>query len=108
MLYPFYRLSSVCLTHPARGVLWFRWCRPCRVLGPIIEETVTSMNGQVKLAKLDVDQNSETAAELSVSAIPAVFAFSKGKVVDKFVGGLPANQIRQFLEGVVQLHNKAE
>jgi putative thioredoxin len=66
------------------------------------------MKGQVKLAKLNVDENGETAAELSVTAIPAVFAFSKGQVVDKFVGGLPSNQIKLFLQRVVELHNKPQ
>jgi putative thioredoxin len=68
---------------------------------------VGELNGLVKLAKLDVTNNMDTAAQLEVKAIPAVFAYSNGKVIDSFVGGLPKHQVEKFVQKVLQQHTRA-
>ncbi len=80
--------------------LWAPWCGPCRTLGPIIEKVVDETNGAVRLAKVNVDENPQVSAAFQVQSIPAVFAISKRKVVDGFVGALPEQQVRDFVARV--------
>lgn len=77
--------------------LWAEWCGPCRTLGPILERVVAETGGTVALAKVDIDHNPQVAASFAVQSIPAVFAISKGKVVDSFIGALPETAVREFV-----------
>jgi putative thioredoxin len=77
---------------------WAEWCAPCRTLGPMLERIVNSLNGQVLLAKVDVDKNQELAAQMRIQSIPAVAMFVKGKIADSFVGALPEEEIIAFIE----------
>jgi putative thioredoxin len=84
---------------------WANWCAPCRLLGPILETAVKEAGqDKVKMAKLDVDTNPDAVAYLNISAIPAVFAFSQGKIVDKFVGAMPKDLIVEFIERLIKTH----
>jgi thioredoxin-like negative regulator of GroEL len=74
------------------------------VLTPVLEECVGDQGGSVRLAKLDVTKHMDTAAQLNISAIPAVFAFSHGNIVESFVGGLPKHQVEKFIK-TAQLHH---
>ena len=77
---------------------WAPWCGPCKTLGPTIEKAVKSAGGQVKLVKINVDENQQLAAQLRVQSIPAVFAFKNGQPVDGFVGNQPESQITAFIQ----------
>ena len=77
---------------------WAPWCGPCRTLGPIIEKAVEARNGQVKLVKINIDENPAYAGQLGVRSIPAVYAFDKGRPVDAFMGALPEGQINSFID----------
>ena len=77
---------------------WAPWCGPCKTLGPTIEKAVKSASGQVKLVKINVDENQQLAAQLRVQSIPAVFAFKNGQPVDGFVGNQPESQIAAFIQ----------
>lgn len=79
---------------------WAAWCAPCRMLGPVLEREVARRDGGVELAKLDVDANPKTAQAYGISGIPAVKAFRDGRVVDDFVGALPAAAVSRFLDGL--------
>jgi putative thioredoxin len=80
---------------------WAEWCGPCRVLGPALEAAVAKRNGELELAKVDVDQNTSLAASFGIRGIPAVKAFRDGQVVDEFTGAIPPAQIEQFVARLV-------
>ncbi|MGH3440600.1 MAG: thioredoxin [Nitriliruptorales bacterium] len=77
---------------------WAAWCGPCRTLSPILEEAVESREGDVLLAKVDVDRNQELAARFGVRGIPAVAGFRDGAVVSQFVGAQPKRRVEAFLD----------
>ncbi|MDE0728569.1 MAG: thioredoxin [Alphaproteobacteria bacterium] len=77
---------------------WAPWCGPCKTLGPTIEKAVKAAGGQVKLVKINVDENQQLAQQLQVKSIPAVFAFKNGQPVDGFVGNQPESQINAFIQ----------
>ena len=65
---------------------WAEWCGPCKAMTPVIDELATDYLGKVKVGKVDTDANREVSVRFSVSAIPTVILFSKGEIVEKFVG----------------------
>ena len=86
--------------HPVVVDLWAPWCGPCRTLGPIIEQAVAERGGEVLLAKVNVDENPQISASFQVQSIPAVYAIKDRKVIDGFIGALPASEVRAFLERI--------
>jgi putative thioredoxin len=80
---------------------WAEWCGPCRVLGPALEAAVAKREGELELAKVDVDGNQSLAMSFGIRGIPAVKAFRDGRVVDEFTGAIPPTQIERFLDRIV-------
>jgi thioredoxin 1 len=72
---------------------WAPWCGPCRILGPIVEELSTEIKG-VKIGKINVDENPDTARAYSVMSIPTIKIFKDGQVVKEFIGV----QSKEFLQ----------
>ncbi|MEI7675154.1 MAG: thioredoxin [Bacteroidales bacterium] len=68
---------------------WAEWCGPCRMVGPIIEELSKEYDGKVTIGKIDVDENTEVAAQFGIRNIPTILFFKDGQVVDKQVGAAP-------------------
>ena len=80
---------------------WAAWCGPCRVLGPVIEELATELNGTAKVGKLNVDENPATAQQFGVRSIPTVLFFDKGQLVDSTIGVVPKDALQSKLEALV-------
>lgn len=79
---------------------WAVWCGPCRMVAPIVEQLADQYAGQVKVGKLDVDNNPRMAAQFNVRSIPTILFFKDGQVVDTIVGALP----KPALERKIQEH----
>jgi thioredoxin len=77
---------------------WADWCGPCKILAPVLERAVAERDGQVALAKLDVDANQETASRFGIRSIPAVKAFRGGHVVAEFLGAQRPTAVSAFLD----------
>ncbi|MFV0317764.1 MAG: thioredoxin domain-containing protein [Microthrixaceae bacterium] len=84
-------------TVPVVVDLWAEWCGPCKTLGPILESVIASTNGQVELAKVDIEANPAVARAFQAQSIPAVHALVGGKVVDSFLGAQPESVVREFV-----------
>ena len=77
---------------------WAEWCGPCRLIGPVLEELSTEMEGQIKVVKVDVDQNPNSAAALGVRGIPALFIFKDGEVVSNRAGAAPKAALQSWIK----------
>ncbi len=72
---------------------WAPWCAPCKMVAPVIEELAREYAGKVVFGKLNVDENPRTATEFAIRAIPTMFIFKNGKLVDVIQGALPKQDI---------------
>lgn len=79
---------------------WATWCGPCRMIAPIVEELAEEYDGKVKIGKLDVDNNQQTAIKYGVRSIPTLLVFKNGEVKDTIIGAVPKSQISQKLDAV--------
>lgn len=77
---------------------WAEWCGPCKMIGPVLEELSTELEGKVKIAKVDVDSNPNSAASMGVRGIPALFIFKDGKVVSNRAGAAPKAALQSWIE----------
>ncbi len=89
------------MTTPVVVDLWAEWCGPCKTLGPILDKVIAETNGQVVLAKVDVDANPQIAAAFRVQSIPAVYVLANGQIVDHFVGAQSEHVVREFVARLV-------
>jgi putative thioredoxin len=80
---------------------WADWCRPCKLLSPLLEQLTNEFNGSFRLAKVDVDANPNIALRCKVHTLPTVVAFSEGNLVANFAGLQPESRIREFIEQIV-------
>ncbi|HEY6747082.1 MAG TPA: tetratricopeptide repeat protein [Mycobacteriales bacterium] len=87
--------------------LWAEWCGPCKQLSPVLEKLAAEAQGTWVLAKIDVDANPQIAQALRVQGIPAVKAVFQGQLLGEFAGALPEDQVRNFLDQVVEVTGAA-
>ena len=79
---------------------WATWCGPCRMQSPVVEELSEEMN-DVKLTKMDVDENPETASSFGIMSIPTLMVKKNGEVVDTIVGYHDKSQLKKILDQYV-------
>ncbi|MGH2364448.1 MAG: thioredoxin [Chloroflexota bacterium] len=72
---------------------WATWCQPCRMVAPIVEEIAGEQAGKMKVMKLDVDENQQTAMQYGVSSIPTLILFKGGEPVERVVGFSPKERL---------------
>ncbi len=77
---------------------WAPWCGPCKQLTPTLEKIINNSQNKVTLAKINIDENQEIAAQLRIQSIPTVYAFKDKQIVNAFQGVIPEKQIIEFLE----------
>lgn len=77
---------------------WAPWCGPCKMLGPVIEETSEELSEKAKFVKVNVDENPNTAGKFAIASIPTVMIFKDGNPVDTLVGFRPKQSIISEIE----------
>jgi len=77
---------------------WAPWCGPCRMIAPILDQLATEYQGRVTIAKLNVDENPETAAKYQVRSIPTLLLFKQGQVAATKVGAASKSDLSTFLD----------
>ena len=76
---------------------WAQWCQPCLILGPILEELEEESKNKFILAKINVDEAPETSKQYSIMSIPSVKMFKQGRPIAEFIGALPKEQVKEWL-----------
>ena len=77
---------------------WAEWCGPCKQIGPSLEELSGELGGKVKIVKVDVDTNPNSAAKMGVRGIPALFVIKDGQVVANMAGAKPKAALKSWIE----------
>tara|TARA_B100001250_G_C19555248_1_gene680843 strand:+ start:382 stop:708 length:327 start_codon:yes stop_codon:yes gene_type:complete len=80
---------------------WATWCGPCKAIAPIVEEIAEEYNGKVKVGKVDVDQNQNSAMKFGVRSIPTLLIIKNGEVINQIVGAVPKNEITDKLDLII-------
>ncbi|MCX7943676.1 MAG: thioredoxin [Deltaproteobacteria bacterium] len=77
---------------------WAEWCMPCKALAPIFEQMATKYAGKVTFAKINVDENPNTASKFRIMSIPTLLVFKDGKIIEQITGLVPAKKIESAIE----------
>lgn len=80
---------------------WAVWCGPCRMIAPTVEELAKEYAGQVKVAKLNTDENPDIASKYKIMGIPTIMFFKAGQKVDQVVGAVPKPQLKAKLDSLL-------
>lgn len=80
---------------------WAEWCGPCRMIAPALEEIAGTLDGKVKIVKLNVDENPKVAAQYNIMSIPTLMLFKNGELSSRQVGAAPKQKLEQWITAAV-------
>jgi thioredoxin 1 len=80
---------------------WAEWCGPCRMIAPALEEIAGSLGPMVKIVKLNVDENPQTAAKYGIQSIPTLMIFKDGQLASRQIGAAPKQKLEQWITTAV-------
>lgn len=78
---------------------WAEWCGPCKMIAPILDEIATEYAGKITVAKINIDQNPDTAPKYGIRGIPTLLLFKNGTLAATKVGALSKTQLKEFIDG---------
>lgn len=80
---------------------WAEWCGPCRMIAPALDEIATAMGEKVKIVKLNVDENPQTASKYGIMSIPTLMIFKGGQIASRQIGAAPKQKLQQWITAAV-------
>lgn len=86
---------------------WAEWCGPCRMVAPVLDEIADEKSGALRIAKVNVDENMQTAAALGITSIPTLVLYKGGKPVERIIGAQPKQRLLQQIEKHLTTSNGA-
>jgi thioredoxin 1 len=84
-------------TEPVVVDFWAEWCGPCKMIAPALEEIAGTLNGKVKIVKLNVDENPATASKYGIMSIPTLMMFKGGELASRQIGAAPKQKLEQWI-----------
>jgi thioredoxin 1 len=88
-------------TSPVVVDFWAEWCGPCRQIAPALEEIAGSLDGKVKIVKMNVDENPQTAAKYGIQSIPTLMLFKDGQMASRQIGAVPKQKLEHWITTAV-------
>ncbi|HEY5226572.1 MAG TPA: thioredoxin, partial [Methylovirgula sp.] len=80
---------------------WAEWCGPCKMIGPSLEEIADELQGQVTIAKVNVDENPGIAGAYGIRSIPTLMIFKDGKLASSKIGAAPKSELKKWITGAI-------
>ena len=93
-----FQLEVLDCENPVLVDFWAPWCGPCRMVAPVVEEIAAQYEGQLKVVKVNTDENPQVASQYGIRSIPTLMIFKDGQKVDMVVGAVPKTTLANTLE----------